>query len=48
VRSPEELDPDPFLDRLAREGMPWHVRDDTARVEVPKVRLRPSREIVAA
>jgi saccharopine dehydrogenase-like NADP-dependent oxidoreductase len=48
VRSPEELDPDPFLERLAREGMPWHVRDDSARAEVPKVRLRPSREIVAA
>ena len=48
VRSPEELDPDPFLERLAREGMPWHVRDDTARGEVPKVRLRSSREIVAA
>jgi saccharopine dehydrogenase (NAD+, L-lysine forming) len=48
VRSPEELDPDPFLERLAREGMPWHVRDDSARGEVPKVRLRPSREIAAA
>src|SRR5215210_687986 len=48
VRSPEEFDPDPFLERLAREGMPWHVRDDTARVEVPKVRIRPSRETVAA
>ena len=48
VRSPEELDPDPFLERLAREGMPWHVRDDTARGEVPKVRIRPSRETVAA
>jgi saccharopine dehydrogenase-like NADP-dependent oxidoreductase len=48
VRSPEELDPDPFLERLAREGMPWHVRDDTARAELPKVRLRSSREIVAA
>jgi saccharopine dehydrogenase (NAD+, L-lysine forming) len=48
VRSPEELDPDPFLERLAREGMPWHVRDDSARAEVPKVRLRSSREIVAA
>ena len=48
VRSPEELDPDPFLERLAREGMPWHVRDDSARVDLPKVRLRPSREIVAA
>jgi saccharopine dehydrogenase (NAD+, L-lysine-forming) len=48
VRSPEEFDPDPFLERLAREGMPWHVRDDTARGEVAKVRIRPSRETVAA
>jgi saccharopine dehydrogenase-like NADP-dependent oxidoreductase len=48
VRSPEELDPDPFLDRLAREGMPWHVRDDSAKAELLRVRLRSSREIVAA
>jgi saccharopine dehydrogenase-like NADP-dependent oxidoreductase len=48
VRSPEELDPDPFLERLAREGMAWHVRDDTHRAEVAKVRIRPSREIAAA
>lgn len=48
VRSPEEFDPDPFLERQAREGMPWHVRDDTGRVELPKVRIRPSREIAAA
>jgi saccharopine dehydrogenase (NAD+, L-lysine forming) len=48
VRSPEEFDPDPFLERLAREGMPWHVRDDTARGELAKVRIRPSRETVAA
>ncbi|MGN6392661.1 MAG: saccharopine dehydrogenase family protein [Gemmatimonadales bacterium] len=48
VRSPEELDPDPFLERLAREGMPWHVRDDTTQVGRTKVRLRSSREIVAA
>ncbi|MEO7476145.1 MAG: saccharopine dehydrogenase C-terminal domain-containing protein [Gemmatimonadales bacterium] len=48
VRSPEEFDPDPFLERLAREGMPWHVRDDSARVEIPKVHIRPSRETVAA
>jgi saccharopine dehydrogenase (NAD+, L-lysine-forming) len=48
VRSPEELDPDPFLERLAQEGMPWHVRDDTARAGLPKVRLRPSPETVAA
>src|SRR6476469_7638889 len=48
VRSPEEFDPDPFLERLAREGMPWHVRDDTARVELPRVWIRPSRETAAA
>jgi saccharopine dehydrogenase-like NADP-dependent oxidoreductase len=48
VVTPEELDPDPFLERLAREGMPWHVRDDTVRVETPNLRLRNSREIVAA
>jgi saccharopine dehydrogenase-like NADP-dependent oxidoreductase len=48
VRSPEEFDPDPFLERLAREGMPWHVRDDTAGSGLPKVRIRPSRGIVAA
>ena len=36
VRSPEQFDPDPFLERLSREGMPWHVRDDTARGEVPE------------
>ena len=48
VRSPEELDPDPFLERLAREGMPWYVRDDSAKAELLRVRLRSSREIVAA
>jgi saccharopine dehydrogenase (NAD+, L-lysine forming) len=48
VRSPEELDPDPFLERLAGEGMPWHVRDDTARTGTPTVRVRPSRETAAA
>lgn len=37
VLSPEQLDPDPFLERLAQEGMPWHVRDDTVRTEVPRV-----------
>lgn len=48
VVTPEELDPDPFLERLAREGMPWHIRDDTARGEVPKVRAITPRETVAA
>jgi saccharopine dehydrogenase-like NADP-dependent oxidoreductase len=50
VMSPEQFNPDPFLDRLAREGMPWHVRDDTLRVGTPKAAnsTRPSREIAAA
>jgi saccharopine dehydrogenase (NAD+, L-lysine forming) len=48
VLSPEQFDPDPFLERLAREGMPWHIRDDSVRVELPTVRLRSSRETVAA
>jgi saccharopine dehydrogenase-like NADP-dependent oxidoreductase len=48
VRSPEEFDPDPFMERLAREGMPWHVRDDTARSELPRVRALGGREVVAA
>ena len=30
VRSPEEFDPDPFLDRLAAAGMPWRVRSERA------------------
>jgi saccharopine dehydrogenase (NAD+, L-lysine-forming) len=49
VRSPEEFDPDPFLDRLAREGMPWHVRDDSASlVHTPRERTIPFRPTVAA
>jgi saccharopine dehydrogenase-like NADP-dependent oxidoreductase len=48
VLTPEELDPDPFLERLAREGMPWHIRDDTGRAELPRVRALPPRETVAA
>jgi saccharopine dehydrogenase (NAD+, L-lysine-forming) len=47
VFSPEQFDPDPLLERLAREGMPWHVRDDSARIVSPRT-SRPSREIVAA
>jgi len=37
VLSPEQFDPDPFLECLAREGMPWHIRDDSARSGVPRV-----------
>jgi saccharopine dehydrogenase-like NADP-dependent oxidoreductase len=28
VKSPEQMDPDPFLERLGAMGMPWHVRDE--------------------
>jgi saccharopine dehydrogenase (NAD+, L-lysine-forming) len=48
VRSPEEFDPDPFMERLAREGMPWRVRDDSTRSELPRVRAIGVRETVAA
>jgi saccharopine dehydrogenase (NAD+, L-lysine-forming) len=51
VMSPEQFNPDPFLERLAREGMRWHVRDDTVKVGLPRVpttTTRPSRETVAA
>jgi saccharopine dehydrogenase (NAD+, L-lysine-forming) len=48
VMSPEQFDPDPFLERLAREGMPWRIRDDSVRAELHTVRLRNSRETVAA
>jgi saccharopine dehydrogenase (NAD+, L-lysine forming) len=37
VLSPEQFDPDPFLECLAREGMPWQVRDDSARTRVPRL-----------
>ena len=47
VMSPEQFDPDPLLERLGREGMPWQVRDDSARMGAPRT-SRPSREIVAA
>jgi saccharopine dehydrogenase-like NADP-dependent oxidoreductase len=48
VMSPEQFDPDPFLECLAREGMPWRVRDDTVGVGTPRVITRSSRETVAA
>ena len=48
VMSPEQFDPDPFLEQLARDGMPWQVRDDSLRIGVQRVIGRPSREIVAA
>ena len=48
VMSPEQLDPDPFLERMGREGLPWNIRDDTARTGIPRVRSLSSRETVAA
>jgi saccharopine dehydrogenase (NAD+, L-lysine-forming) len=48
VMSPEQFDPDPFLRYLASEGMPWHVRDDSALAGTPRVAARPSRESAAA
>jgi saccharopine dehydrogenase-like NADP-dependent oxidoreductase len=47
VMSPEQFNPDPFLERLTQEGMPWSVRDDSVRIESPRP-SRPSMEIVAA
>jgi saccharopine dehydrogenase-like NADP-dependent oxidoreductase len=48
VMSPEQLDPDPFLERLSMEGMPWHIRDDSARAGIPRVRSLSSPETAAA
>jgi saccharopine dehydrogenase-like NADP-dependent oxidoreductase len=48
VMSPEQFDPDPFLACLAREGMPWCVRDDSVSLGTQRVIARPSRETVAA
>jgi saccharopine dehydrogenase-like NADP-dependent oxidoreductase len=31
VYSPEQFDPDPFLQRLTELGMPWRIRDDSTR-----------------
>jgi saccharopine dehydrogenase-like NADP-dependent oxidoreductase len=47
VMSPEQFNPDPFLERLTQEGMPWSVRDDSVRIGSPRP-SRPSMEIVAA
>jgi len=48
VMSPEQFNPDPFLEQLVREGMPWRVRDDSGRVALPRGVPRQSRETVAA
>jgi saccharopine dehydrogenase-like NADP-dependent oxidoreductase len=48
VMSPEQFNPDPFLERLALEGMPWYMRDDSLRFGTQRVIARPSRENVVA
>ena len=48
VMSPEQFNPDPFLEQLVREGMPWRIRDDSARVALVRGVPRQSRETVAA
>ncbi|MDQ3207821.1 MAG: hypothetical protein M3Q37_04360, partial [Gemmatimonadota bacterium] len=48
VMSPEQFNPDPFIEQLVREGMPWRVRDDSGRVALPRGVPRQSRETVAA
>ena len=47
VMSPEQFDPDPFLESLTRDGMPWHVRDDSLSLGTQRAG-RSSREIAAA
>jgi saccharopine dehydrogenase (NAD+, L-lysine-forming) len=48
VMSPEQFNPDPFMDQLVREGMPWRIRDDSGRVALTRGVPRQSRETVAA
>jgi saccharopine dehydrogenase (NAD+, L-lysine-forming) len=48
VMSPEQFDPDPFLECLGREGMPWYVRDESVSLGTQRVIGRPSRETVVA
>jgi saccharopine dehydrogenase-like NADP-dependent oxidoreductase len=53
VFSPEQLDPDPFLVRLAELGMAWQVRDDSEQQGRPPVARdgslsRPFRRVAAA
>ncbi len=48
VMSPEQFNPDPFLEQLVREGMLWRVRDDSGRAALTRGVPRQSRETVAA
>jgi saccharopine dehydrogenase-like NADP-dependent oxidoreductase len=48
VMAPEQFDPDPFLQCLASEGMPWFVRDESVQAGTSRTAGRSSRETVAA
>ena len=51
VMSPEQFDPDPFLERLGPAGMPWQVRDDgpkTVERPVPTMQPTMTMQVVAA
>ena len=51
VVTPEQMNPDPFLDRMGPAGMPWQVRDDSPRVlERPLPTMPPAMtmQVVAA
>jgi saccharopine dehydrogenase (NAD+, L-lysine forming) len=48
VMAPEQFDPDPFLQCLASEGMPWFVRDESVQAGTSRAVGRSSRETVAA
>ncbi|MEP7327374.1 MAG: saccharopine dehydrogenase C-terminal domain-containing protein [Gemmatimonadota bacterium] len=54
VVTPEQMNPDPFLDRMGPSGMPWQIRDDSRAVmETPRIApveasTRPFRNTAAA
>jgi saccharopine dehydrogenase (NAD+, L-lysine-forming) len=37
VVTPEQMNPDPFLERLETFGMPWRIRDDTQTAFAPRI-----------
>ncbi len=52
VFSPEQMNPDPFMDRLPKFGMEWKIRDDSpaesSQGSRPAAEIRPFQRIVAA
>jgi saccharopine dehydrogenase-like NADP-dependent oxidoreductase len=53
VVTPEQMNPDPFLDRMGPSGMPWQVRDDSKVLDTPRIApveatTRPFRNTAAA